>query len=330
MKTRSILFYIIPLLVVAFCSSHLNCEAKTDDPELPRQKKEFKIVGYLFSHGDLDSASAQLDFSKITHLNVAFINPDSSGQFKTPQGLSTVVKRAHKKNVKVLMSIGGGSPPAYLKEMLVPEKRALLVNGLVDFADKLKLDGIDVDLEGDFIDTNYDAFVAELSGKLKPSGKLLTAAVATWSGDRISDQTLALYDIINIMSYDQTGPWNKAKAGPHSTYEAALTDFDYWNVTRKIPSKVLCLGLPFYGYGFGPDIVESLDYKSIVSLYPGSEVNDIVDLPGKGTIYYNGLPTIQKKLKFAVDKNAGGVMIWHLNGDAQKEKSLLLAIQAFK
>lgn len=321
---------IYPLLVVAFCCGSLSSQAKADDLRLPLKKQEFKIVGYLFSHGDLDTASARLDFSKITHLNIAFINPDSTGQFKAPLGLAAVVKRAHSKNVKVLMSIAGGSPPAYLKEMLVPGKRAALVTGLVEFAENFKLDGIDVDLEGDFIDGNYDAFVAELSGRLKPAGKLLTAAVATWSGDRISDQTLALYDIINIMSYDQTGPWNKTKAGPHSTYEAALADFDYWNLTRKIPAQVLCLGLPFYGYGFGPDIPESYDFNSIVRLFPGSELNDLVDIPGKGTVYYNGLATIKKKVQFALDKKAGGVMIWHLNGDAQKDKSLLLAIHAIK
>lgn len=330
MKTKKLHLLIYPLLVVAFFCSILNYQANADDLDQPFQKANFKIVGYLFSHGDLDSASARLDFSKITHLNIAFINPDSLGRFKAPQGLAAVVKRAHSKNVKVLMSLAGGSPPAYLKDMLVAGKREALVKGLVEFAEKFKLDGIDVDLEGDFIDQNYDAFVAELSGKLKPAGKLLTAAVATWSGDRISDQTLTLYDIINIMSYDQTGPWNKTKAGPHSTYEAALADFDYWNVTRKIPSEVLCLGLPFYGYGFGPDIPESYDFNSIVRLFPGSEQNDLVDLPGKGTIYYNGLSTIQKKVKFALDKKAGGVMIWHLNGDAQKEKSLLLTIHAVK
>ncbi len=330
MKTGKIPLLKYPLLVAAFFCGILNCQAKSYNLNQSVKKDDFKIVGYLFSHGDLDTASARLDFSKITHLNIAFINPDSLGQFKAPLGLAAAVRRAHSNNVKVLMSIAGGSPPAYLKNMLVTGKREALVKGLVEFAEKSDLDGIDVDLEGDFIDQNYDAFVSELSGKLKPAGKLLTAAVATWSGDRISDQTLALYDIINIMSYDQTGPWNKTKAGPHSTYEAALADFDYWNVTRRIPSAVLCLGLPFYGYGFGPDIPESYDFNSIVRLFPGSEFNDLVDIPGKGTIYYNGLSTIQKKVKFALDKNAGGVMIWHLAGDAQKEKSLLLTIHAIK
>jgi chitinase len=49
-------------------------------------------------------------------------------------------------------------------------------------------------------------------------------------------------------------------------------------------------------------------------------------LPGKGTFYYNGWPTIKKKLSYALQKKAGGVMIWQLLGDAGGEYSLLKAI----
>lgn len=48
-------------------------------------------------------------------------------------------------------------------------------------------------------------------------------------------------------------------------------------------------------------------------------------MPDGSRMYYNGIPTIQKKVKLA-RKNAGGVMFWQLMGDASGEKSLLRAI----
>src|SRR5690606_16258372 len=99
----------------------------------------------------------------------------------------------------------------------------------------------------------------------------ITAAVATWNGNLITDPLLKLYDLIHIMSYDQTGPWNIERPGPHSTYKAAESDLDYWHKTRKVPMEKLTLGLPFYGYGFGPDIAQDMTFDQIVKTYPGSE-----------------------------------------------------------
>ena len=45
-------------------------------------------------------------------------------------------------------------------------------------------------------------------------------------------------------------------------------------------------------------------------------------VPGGGTIYYNGIPTIKSKVQLALQK-AGGIMIWQLMQDASGAKSLL-------
>ncbi|AOM76499.1 hypothetical protein BFS30_04620 [Pedobacter steynii] len=295
------------------------------EPEIEKVER-FKVIGYLFADGDLLVKPATIDFNKITHLNIAFINPDASGIFAPVKGLAELVKKAHQQQVKVIAAIAGGNPPQYLKDLLKPDKRKVLVGGLIQLTRTYNLDGIDVDLEGDFVNEDYEAFVTDLSAALKKENKLMTAAVATWNSAAYSDKALALFDLINIMSYDQTGPWRKDKPGPHSTYEAAEADFNHWNVLRNIPAERLILGLPFYAYGFGADIPESLTYGEIVQLYPGAEKVDLWELPGKGTFYYNGWPTLQKKLSYARQKKAGGVMIWQLLGDAGGALSLLNAI----
>jgi GH18 family chitinase len=105
----------------------------------------------------------------------------------------------------------------------------------------------------------------------------------------------------------------------------AVEDLDYWANIRKLDRKKMFLGLPFYGYSFGPNGASSMPYKDIVSTFSKSEKKDQLKMPDGSTLYYNGIPTIQKKVKLA-KKNAGGVMFWHLGGDAPGDKSLVRAI----
>ena len=311
-------------LVFAGCGKG---KVKAEEQQLvPETEKEFKVVGYMFADGDLLAKSAQIDFSRITHLIIAFINPDASGNFAPVAGLQALAEKAHENDVKILSALAGGNPPQHLKELIKPANRKKLVDGLTQLTRTYSLDGVDVDLEGDFVNENYEAFVVDLSAALKKEGRMMTAAVATWNSAAYSSKAIALFDLINIMSYDQTGPWRKDQPGPHSTYEAAEADFEHWNVSRGIRAEKLVLGLPFYAYGFGPDIRQDMNYGELVSAYPGAEKVDQWELPGKGIFYYNGLPTIKKKVAYAVKQSAAGVMIWQLLGDATDEHSLLKAI----
>ena len=272
-----------------------------------------------------DGSALSFDFSRISYLNIAFVNPDQNGNFSALAGLGQVVTAAHAKNVKVLVSIGGGSAPAYYTSLLADSTRATVINNIVRFMSENQFDGVDVDLEGALIDNNYEAFITGLSTILKPKNKLLTAAIATAYQSQYSDKALALMDFVNVMSYDKTGPWNPANPGQHSPYDMAVSDLSYWNGTRGIPKAKLNLGVPFYGYGFGTNAPSSISFGDLVTQYPGSENTDQVTVTGGGIIYYNGIPTIESKTTLAL-KNAGGIMIWQLMQDAGGSKSLLNAI----
>jgi len=133
---------------------------------------------------------------------------------------------------------------------------------------------------------------------------------------------------MNVMSYDHTGPWAPEKPGPHSTYEQAEEDLAYFKMTRGIPKEKLTLGVPFYGYGFGPGVTTpaiSMNYGEITSQFPAAELTDQLDMQGSMVMYYNGIPTIKRKTLLA-KKEASGIMIWQLSGDAAGAKSLLNVI----
>ncbi len=220
-----------------------------------------------------------------------------------------------------MASIGGGGAPKYYPSFLIGEKKTKLIADLVKLAVESNLDGIDVDLEGDLIDANYENFVIDLAGQLKLKNKMITAAIATVYKDQFTDKALSQFDFVNIMSYDRTGPWNLAKPGPHAPYDMAVEDVEYWNKTRGIVKEKLCLGVPFYGYGFGGAAPESISWKNLLVNYPGAIQMDEFNVNG-GTMYYNGIPTIRKKATLALEKT-GGIMIWQLLQDGNGPQSLL-------
>jgi GH18 family chitinase len=312
-------------ICVALLLSLLMTGCKNTTAQDMQAGKSFRVIGYLPAFGMRNGGNVNFDFGRINYLNIAFVNPDSAGNFNVSPAMSTIVEAAHAKRTKVLISIGGGSAPAYYSKLLSDTLRNILIANLVNLAVKYNLDGIDVDLEGERIDNNYEAFVIGLSAALRPKGKLLTSAVATAYKSRYTDKALAVYDFINIMSYDKTGPWRPQDAGPHAPYDMAVADLDYWTNTRHIAKEKLSLGLPFYGYGFGTGAPADINFKNLVVQYPGAENVDQFVVPGGGVIYYNGINTIKNKTTLAL-QNAGGIMIWQLLGDAEGEKSLLNAI----
>ena len=318
MKIRSCLL----ILVVAFI--WLPTKSQTS-----KGKSVFKIVGYYSLQSAMTADSNHVPFSKLTHINLYFLNPDSSGHFT--QDLSALVpfiRAAHTNRVKVLASIAGGGKHPYYTELLKDSNRTMLINNLLSVALQYELDGIDVDMEGSDIDANYENFVIELAAALHQHKKLITAAVAIFYKEDYTDKALAQYDFMNVMSYDHTGSWAPEKPGPHSTYKQAEEDLAYFKTIRKIPKEKLTLGVPFYGYGFGPDLITpgiSMDYGEIISEFPEAELTDQLNLPGDRIMYYNGAATIKMKTLLA-KKQASGIMIWQLSGDAPGSKSLLTVI----
>lgn len=294
-----------------------------------RAQTPFRIVGYYSLQAAMTDSLHTVPFDKLTHINLWFLNPDSAGNFK--QDLSPLlpfVDAAHAKNVKVLASIGGGSSQPQYHSLLKEDKRKMLVDKLVTIVQQYKLDGIDVDLEGSNIDENYENFVTELAAALHSRNKLITAAIAVYYKEALSDKALAQYDFVNVMSYDRTGPWRPEKPGPHSTYAHAAEDLNYFGIERKIPKEKMTLGVPFYGYGYGPELTSpaiSMNYGQIAAQFPGAESLDEIKMPDGKILYYNGIPTIKQKTALAKEK-ASGIMIWQVKGDAQGKSSLLRAI----
>jgi chitinase len=291
-----------------------------------------KVIGYLPTWSGYPNSINSVDLTKVTHINIAFANPNSSGDLSTSSGtlanLATVVTAAHAQGVQVLMSIGGAGAPGTTYKNLIVADLSGFVAKIVQYAVDNNLDGIDVDLEGDVLNgstmtsTQYENFVTALGVGLHAQGKIMTAALATWFANRVTNTAASKFDFINIMSYDAYGTWTGP--GQHAPYSLAVSDLNYWHTTKGVPSAQLTVGVPFYGYFWGNSNT-SYTFSQIVNYYPGSENKDKFIPATGGVIYYNGIPTIKQKTVLGITQ-AGGVMIWQLTGDATGTNSLLNAI----
>ena len=315
------------LLIMAGCKKNDNGPVKMTTPTTAdtvyKAPANFRVVGYLLA-GDIDAGMANsFNTARVNYLNIPFSDTTGNGTVPNTNNLVTLISKAHNNNTKVLVSVGNDF---IAKDFYATEgARSKFISNLMASVDKFKFDGVDVDLEGDYINNNYEVFMQELSAVVKLKGKVMTAAVATWETDYFTDRSLTYFDYLNVMSYDDTGPWDPADPGPHSPYSMAVSDLDFWTNTRGIAKEKLNLGVPFYGYGFKGPSVTTLTYAQIVARFSGSQnTNDLTE-PNGAILYYNGIPTIKKKTTYAM-QNAGGVMIWELMYDTGNKTSLLSAI----
>ena len=297
-------------------------------------KAQNHVVGYLPTYNNFPNSIYNTDLDVLTQVNIAFVDPDASGNISAPNGTSTVVSVAHAKGVKVLLSIcgGAGNGNTYRTVLSNTTLTNTFINNLVQMTLNNGLDGIDVDIEGNILDGNYvtpaqyENFVTKLATALHAQNKLMTAALAGWFVNNVTNTAAQAFDLIGLMSYDAYGGWTGP--GQHSPYQMAVDDFNYWKNNKGVAANKLLVGLPFYGYGWGTN-QRAWPYADVVNTYPGAENLDQIG-SGANVIYYNGIPTIKQKVTFAKNNNAAGVMIWELTqdltGSPAPTKSLLKAI----
>lgn len=275
--------------------------------------KAQKIVGYIPSW---QGAASSIQYSKLTHINYAFVVPNASGNgsldaVPDPAKLQQIVSSAHAVGVKVCIAVGGWSDlnnPGFNGLSSSATGRTNFANNLLALCNQYGLDGVDIDWEyPEGYASNYALMMQTLGTTLHNAGKILTAAVpgGDYYGQHITSAVFSSVDFLNIMAYD-----GDAGAG-HSPYSFAVSALNYW-VGKGLPASKAVLGVPFYARP---------SWKTYATLLNEGASPNADYYNGD---YYNGLPTIRQKSELA--KSYGGIMIWELSGDATGSNSLLSAI----
>ncbi len=316
------LFFIGSMLLFAACKPS---NKPVYGPDIYAPDTSFKVVGYLLG-GNFDQIDS-LEIEKLTYLNLAFANPDQAGNliFDGNYYVKPIVKKGHDAGLKVFISLGGGGRPdtTIWKSVLQPQNKGNFIAKIMEYVEANNFDGVDVDVEGNllpYVGETYNPFVIELRKALHAKGKGITAALgATHFHEAVHQDALEAYDFINVMVYDKTGIWRPDVVGPHSPYAFAEEAIKFWTEDKKIPAHLITLGVPFYGFDFSPP-ARYIDFKEIIK-------NDstLAYLDSVGMRYYNGIPTIVRKVELA-KKTLGGVMIWEISSDARGDLSLLRSL----
>ncbi len=299
-------------------------DAVPDAPEQDAVQHESRVVGYLPDWAYQYYSS--LDFSALTHLNIAFCNPDAEGNLSCwipDNELKNIVSRAHASGVKVMAALGGGGGcDGYLPLLDTPEEMADFNSRIMSYCETYDLDGIDLDIElgsNHEIWNYYADWVSSLRVLCDERGYALSTATAQWVAVHVSEETFSLFDFVNVMAYD-----NDADKISHATMEFAERSLNFFHVQRGIPKDRLVLGVPFYGRGYTAD--GALDWNSYVpfsELIAADPANYDADF--HQGVAYNGAATMRDKCTLA--KEYGGIMIWEVTQDAAGEYSLLAVIK---
>ena len=287
-----------------------------------------RLVGYVSCYnGSYATRAATLDFSRMTHLLLAFgtakkcdgVCTASSDMTlslnQTDADVATLVAAAHAAGVKVMISLGGGdrTDDATISQFYNAGLSVPFAAAIDQYVAAHNLDGVDVDMEDPSnMGAPYGDFILALAARLHPEGKLLTAAVGSYLGSVIPDAALARFDFLNVMAY--------------SNYADACGELQYFSSVKSIAPEKLVLGVPFFGSTSNWTREES--YATILAAYPDAWQRDEVSggsLDDGITLDYVGESTMAQETQLGA--RYGGIMIWELTQDAGGPHSLLSVIQ---
>jgi hypothetical protein len=253
-----------------------------------------KAVMYIDNwSGTFASWATQIDFTKMTHLNLAFATVSGTNSWGNSLGdtadVQTIAAAAHAKNVKVLVSIGGGGgDQTVISAYKTASNIAPLVANLDTMVAAMNLDGVDVDLEspGDMTSGgNYPAFVSQLVATFHAEGKLVTTASAQYivqgqNTDAPIVAALNSFDFVNDM-----------------IYSASMNDFTneatWWTGSPVgLPNENLVWGVCFDGECANPSVSVVQQITTASKAYGGIMVWDYTDSSVGPTMW----PAIQSEL----------------------------------
>ncbi len=327
MNNKFLFFF---LLVLVFLSCQQPAGTKVIAPANP-SSSEFKVIGYLPGRS-VDTAS--IVFDNLTHINFSFAVPAKNGggldALRNWDKLIGLVKKAHKNDVKVFISIGGwsigdggGDDSRFHRLAANADERNIFVSKTMQLVRQYNLDGVDVDWEYPDIENRSAEdnvlLMRQLGDSLHAINKELTAAVVHYGnqGAGTKKEIFDIVDWLNLMAYDD----DKGQPIPHSPYSLAEKSINYWVKERGLPAEKAVLGLPFYGK---PRRENLSHYKDLLAA-GADPTGDQFD-----SVYYNGITTIKRKTELAKKENLAGVMIWEISQDTRDEHSLLKAINDVK
>jgi GH18 family chitinase len=277
---------------------------------------EFDVIGYSMNPTSpivLDHASKH-----ITDLVYFSVEPAPDGSIDasgvSAEGFDAVRELIADRGIRVHLAVGGwGRSDHFAAACETQESRAKLIQALVNLCAKHGLSGVDYDWEFPKSAEEYDLFsalIVESKKAFQSNGLALSAAFSPWQ--KFGPEVYAALDRVHLMTYDFNDK--------HSTLEKSKDAVDDF-LAQGVPAEKLFMGVPFYGRKID-DAEHSITYGNLMDQHEFPP--DVDEIDG---FYFNGQTTISSKVRFAMDRKLGGIMIWELGQDVSDHRSLVRTIE---
>lgn len=290
------------------------------------------VMGYYPDWEGASLSPEDINFSWYDWIDFAFGIPGNSfgvtwDSDSSPKALARLVTAAHKKDVKVKLSIGGWTGSKHFSTAVASSgNREIFAQKILDMYNKFQLDGIDIDweypghdgAEGNDVNSSDSANFLLLLQHLRsilPVNARLTVAAQTApfvddSGQPMTDLSkfAEVLDWVLIMNYDvwtaSSTPGSNAPMndGCHNSSQPganAVAAYEAWT-SAGFPASKLVLGLPSYGYVSDSEAsdlrsrsTKALKFRRLRSLDDGSEepgtTIKIIGEDGSSTVQFREL-----------------------------------------
>lgn len=265
-------------------------------------------MGYYASWAAAQYPIAEIEWSGLTHIAMAFYLPKAGGVLELASGndklAADLIAAAHAHGVKAVASIGGSDTQSGFKLASGSAAIPTFISNLLALLD-VGYDGIDIDWEP--MDKADEPVVVNIAQRLRAArpGVLLTVPIGELNVNMKNDlsgyvEIAAVYDQLNIMSYGQAGTWSGWKSWHSSALyhkdSATPTSIDSTvklYLAAQVPAAKLGIGIGFYGLCYtspvtGPDQAlngsklaasdGAISYATIMGQYWSAEARQWDDL----------------------------------------------------
>ncbi|MBP2635868.1 MAG: hypothetical protein H6Q72_1775 [Firmicutes bacterium] len=336
--SNGLLNSLLGLLLGKFLGNGLDTQTPDADAGGPsRAAKEF--VGFYAEWWGEDTSSynSMIKNAKMIKTIAPFwatLQADGTVLDRGGNDHEAVVKAAQQKNMSVLLLVNNAkqdnaAPPIHTV-LTNPALRTKAIDNFEAYIKKYGLDGINVDFEMVPAEDrdNLTAFMRELYARLKPQGYIVSIDVFPKQNE--NNDVAAAYDYaelvnyadkIMIMTYDNHGTWS----GPGPIADISWVENNLKYALKFIPKNKLYLGIAAYGYDWGGQSTESLEYNTIMTLAQryGQAVqwDDTAKAPYfsyaapdgvQHTVWFENSNSLKYKLALITKYDIAGAAMWKL------------------
>ncbi len=318
------------------------------------------VFGFLPYWEYSSGAHSNMHYDLLTHIACFDFFAKSDGSLKLPSGWpwTDVINASHNDGTKVIMAVtnfdGIVSPKDQARILMTNSTvKNNLFNSIKNTIVTYNLDGVNIDFEAMYNTDEgnvVNGFMADLTSYIHTQlpGKEVSfdGPAVNWSNDWDLNGLAQNVDHLIVMAYDYNGSWssNTGAVSPltHPSGGICVTktlNSDY-AVAKSNFSEKLILGVPYYGKHWktttsspGSSItsyVGSTFYRTAVtnaannggfiwdndSQTPWFKWNS----GGWNQVWQDNEPSIAKKYDLALTENLGGIGIWALNYDGNKNE----------